>query len=89
MTTEQLDAIVTAQTQILEQLRILTLLFGLLVFAQVIGVIAVCFLAAWSVARVVRSFAEQNMELKDQWHTARTELRDTLQLMVRTLRPPA
>lgn len=68
------------------QVNLLWVSFIILVFLQIVLIVAMLWAAVWSVQRVLKSNVERMKQLEDQFVDHRADNRSTLELIVRTIR---
>jgi Flp pilus assembly protein TadB len=68
------------------QVTVLWLAFVVLVFLQIIFIVAMVWSAVWSVRSVLKSNSDRMGQLEAQWMDHKGEIRTALDTIVRTLR---
>ena len=89
MDADQYMLIQQQHVELLAQMNVLWVAFVILVFMQIIGLLTIVGLAAWSVTRVTMSTTSQVNELRRQWDEQRADMRQAMGIIVKTLKSNA
>lgn len=71
-----------------QEINTLWIAFIILIFVQLFFILCIVALAAWSVTTVVRAGDQRSQQLENQWAEHKEDMKQSIGLIVRTLRNP-